>query len=182
MTLALAASLSLLALATPDLALAQTAPQVSVPPASPVVAVAPRGVRGVSPAGVMAWLNTQGAMPGEIQQDQGRTFVRVSADGLAWLLFFQSCDASGMCSDLQFSTGAASPAITAEMVNGWNRDRRFLKAIYEAPAGTAPASAVIQYDVLLTADGPEQLTDHLAIWRGLLPEFARLTMGPAASE
>jgi hypothetical protein len=39
---------------------------------------------------------------------------------------------------------------------------------------------VIQYDVLLNGDGVEQLVDHLAIWRSLLPEFARMTMGVAA--
>lgn len=177
MSLALAAAVSTLAFATPNLTTPQAAP---APAAAPVAAAAPRMVQGVSPAAVTAWLATQGATAGPVQEDQGRTFVRVSADGLTWLLFFQSCD-NGLCSDLQFSTGAANAAITPDMINGWNRDRRFLKAIYEAPEGTSPASAVVQYDVLLTGDGPEQLVDHLAIWRGLLPEFARLTMGPAAT-
>ena len=175
MTLALIAAVSALAFATPstDLAIAQASP--------PAAAAAPaRLVQGVSPAAVAAWLTTQGATAGPIQQDEGRTYMRVSADGLTWLLFFQSCN-NGQCSDLQFSTGAASAAITPAMINGWNRDRRFLKAIYEAPEGSSPASAVIQYDVLLSGDGPEQLVDHLAIWRGLLPEFARLTMGGATA-
>lgn len=177
MTLALAAALSVLAVATPDLALAQTA---RAAPASTVAPAAPRIVLGVTPAAVIAWLTTQGATSGVVQEDQGRTFVRVTADGLSWLLFFQSCG-KGLCSDLQFSTGVVNAAITPAMINGWNRDRRFLKAVYEAPEGSTPASAVIQYDVLLTGDGPEQLVDHLAIWRGLLPDFARLTVGGAAA-
>ncbi len=185
MTLALAA-VAVLALATPDLSLAQTptAPVAAAPaPATRPAAAAPaRMVQGVSPAAVIAWLTTQGTTPGPVQTDEGRTFVRVSADGLSWLLFFQSCDAAGMCSDLQFSTGVSSASITPDKINGWNRDRRFLKAIYEAPEGTTPASAVVQYDVLLTGDGPDQLIDHLAIWRGLLPEFARLTVGGAAAQ
>lgn len=171
MTPALAALFAIIA-ATPGLA------QTRETPVAPAPAVAPRVVHGVSPAAVIAWLATQGATQGEIQQDEGRRFVRVSADGLSWLLFFQSCDAADLCSDLQFSTGAASAAITPELINSWNRDRRFVKAIYEAPSGTDPASAVVQYDVLLTGDGSEQLVDHLAIWRGLLPEFASLMQGP----
>ena len=184
MTLAHAlAAVAVLALATPDLSLAQTqtAPVAAVPAARPAAAAPARMVQGVAPAAVIAWLTTQGTTPGAIQTDQGRTFVRVSADGLSWLLFFQSCDAAGMCSDLQFSTGVSSATITPDKINGWNRDRRFLKAIYEAPEGTTPASAVVQYDVLLTGDGPDQLIDHLAIWRGLLPEFARLTVGGATA-
>lgn len=180
MTLALAAALSTLAFATPNLAMAQAAPAAPAPAAAPAQPAAPRLVRGVSPEATSVWLTAQGATPGPVQQDQGRTYMRVTADGLTWLLFFQSCD-NGLCSDLQFSAGAAGGAVSPDLINGWNRDRRFLKAIYEAPAGADPASAVVQYDVLLNGDGPEQLVDHLAIWRGLLPEFARLTMGPAAA-
>lgn len=177
----LAAALSALALSvTPAsvTSVAQAAPAPARPAAAPVAA--PRPAFGVSPAAVIAWLNTQGVSAGAVQQDQGRQFTRVDADGLAWLLFFQSCE-NGLCSDVQFTTGVANAAVTPELINGWNRDRRFLKAIYEAPEGTAPASAVVQYDVLLNASGPAQLADHLAIWRGLLPEFARLTTGAAAA-
>ncbi|HEX8471676.1 MAG TPA: YbjN domain-containing protein [Brevundimonas sp.] len=167
----LAAALSALMLSMIP-ATGQTAP---VTPAS-----RPAVVAGVSPAAVVAWLNTQGAVAGAVQEEQGRKFVRVDADGLAWRLYFPSCQGD-RCSDVQFTTGVANAAITPDLINGWNRDRRFLKAIYEAPTATAPASAVIQYDVLLNSGGPEQLTDHLAIWRSLLPEFARLTTGGAAS-
>jgi hypothetical protein len=166
-----AAALSALALSVTPVS--QTA---AVRPAAPAPAAAP--VIGVSPAAVIAWLTTQGATVGAIQQDQGRDYVRVEADGLAWLLFFQSCT-NGLCPDVQFTTGVANAAITPELINGWNRDRRFLKAVYRAPEGTRPPSAVVQYDVLLNGDGPEQLADHLAIWRGLLPDFARLTTGAA---
>lgn len=177
MSLALLAAVATLASGTPNLALSQTAP---APAPAPAAASAPKLVRGVSPAAASAWLVTQGATPGPVQEDQGRTYMRVTADGLTWLLFFQSCD-NGLCSDLQFSTGAANAAITPTMINSWNHGRRFLKAAYEAPEGSNPPSAVVQYDVLLTSDGPDQLVDHLAIWRNLLPEFARLTMGAAAT-
>lgn len=172
-----AAALSALALSVTPVA--QTAP--ARPATAPAPAAAPRpAVLGVSPAAVIAWINTQGATAGAIQEDQGRRYVRVDADGLAWLLFFQSCE-NDLCSDLQFTTGVSNAAVTPELINGWNRDRRFLKAIYEAPEGTGVPSAVVQYDVLLGAGGPEQLADHLSIWRNLLPQFARLTTGAGAA-
>ncbi len=181
----LAAALSALALTVAS-ADATAAPHGAsqTAPARPAQAAAPAAPRppvvGVSPAGIVAWLGTQGLTVGPLQQDQGRQYVRVDADGLAWLLFFQSCD-NGLCSDVQFSTAVTNAAVTPDMVNGWNRDRRFLKAIYEAPEGTEPASAVVQYDVLLDNGGPEQLANHLIIWRNLLPQFARLTTGAAAA-
>jgi hypothetical protein len=172
----LAAALSALALSVTPVG--QTAP---TPQAAPAPAAAPRQqILGVSPAAVIAWINTQGATAGAIQEDQGRQYVRVDVDGLAWLLFFQSCE-NGLCSDVQFTTGVSNAAITPDLINGWNRDRRFLKAIYEAPEATGLPSAVVQYDVLLGSGGPEQLADHMAIWRSLLPQFARLTTGAAAA-
>ena len=173
----LATALSALALSVTPIA-PQTAP---ARPAAAAAAPAFRPPVGVAPAAVVAWLNAQGVTAGAVQEDQGRKFVRVDADGLAFLLYFQSCEGA-LCSDAQFTTGVANAAITPDLINGWNRDRRFLKAIYEAPTATAPASAVIQYDVLLNGGGPEQLADHLAIWRSLLPEFARLTTGTAAAK
>lgn len=171
----LAAALSALAVSiTP---VSQTAP--ARPAAAPAAPAQPAAL-GVAPAAVIAWLGTQGATVGAIQQDEGRQYVRIDIDGLAWLLFFQSCE-NGLCSDIQFSTAVTNAAVTPALINGWNRDRRFLKAIYEAPEGTGPASAVVQYDVLLGQGGPEQLADHLSIWRNLLPEFARLTTGAAAA-
>ena len=161
-------------------ALAQTAAPAAAAPAVAPAAPRPGVLAGVSPAAVVAWLNTQGAVAGAVQEEQGRKFVRVDADGLAWRLYFPSCQGD-RCSDVQFTTGVANAAITPDLINGWNRDRRFLKAIYEVPTGTAPASSVIQYDVLLNTGGPEQLADHLAIWRSLLPEFARLTTGSGSA-
>ena len=168
----LAAAVSALMLSVTPIA-SQTAPAAAAP--------RPAMVAGVSPEAVVAWLNAQGFVAGAVQEERGRKFVRVDADGLAWRLYFPSCQGD-RCSDVQFTTGVANAAITPDLINGWNRDRRFLKAIYEAPTATAPASAVVQYDVLLNNGGPEQLADPLAIWRGLLPEFARLTTGSTAAK
>jgi len=169
------AVLTALMLGAPALAADQTPPTAT---STQAVAAAPLGL---APAAVVAWLATQeGLTPGALEQEGTNQYVRVSDGGLRWILFFQSCDA-GLCSDLQFSTGFANAAITPETINGWNRDRRFLKAFYEAPQGTNPPSAVVQYDLFTVPGGIGQLTDHLAIWRGLLPDFARATSGAPAA-
>lgn len=151
---------------------------------APVVieAAGPTPVLGVTPGQITAWLATQGVTPGPVEVDGDNSYVRVTDGPLTWILFFQSCQ-DGVCGDLQFSVGFASRAVTPDVVNGWNRDRRFLKAFYE-PAATPeePATAVVQYDLFLRPGaGPEQLVDHLAVWRGLAPEFARLVTRPATA-
>jgi len=149
---------------------AQTAPATAPAPAA---APQPRPVPGVSAAAMSAWLATQNATAEAVQMDGDRRYMRVTTDGLPWLLFLQSCDGD-VCSDLQFSAGLAHAQVTADKVNAWNRDRRFVKAVYETPAAGAQPSAVAQFDVLVPSGGPEELTDQLAIWRSLLPEFVRL--------
>lgn len=161
---------------------AQTAPPAAPAPAA---AAQPTPVPGVTATALGAWLATQNATAEAVQMDGDRRYMRVTTDGLSWILFLQSCDGD-VCSDLQFSAGLTHAQITPDKVNGWNRDRRFVKAVYEAPEIGAQPSAVAQFDVLVPSGGPEELTDQLAIWRSLLPEFVRLmtvarpTAAPAA--
>ncbi len=167
-----------LLLGSPALAADQTPPSAPTTAPAPALTAAQTPALGLAPAAVVAWLTAQGLTPGAVEQEGTNQYVRVVDGGLRWILFFQSCDA-GLCSDLQFSTGFANAAITPEAINGWNRDRRFLKAFFEPAVGANPPSAVVQYDLFTVPGGPGQLTDHLAIWRGLLPDFARLTSGTA---
>ena len=156
---------------------------VATAPIEAPATATPTNAAGLSPAAVVQWLATQpGLTPAAVEQDGDNSYVRVGDGPLTWILFFQSCG-NGVCADLQFSVGFATRAVTPEVVNGWNRDRRFLKAFYEAPATAGEAaSAVVQYDLFLRpGEGPEQLADHLAVWRGLAPEFARLVTRPAAA-
>ena len=190
-TLALAAVLATLA-AAPAFAQEATAPAPQA--ADEVVATArnaaqgadavlapPTAAAGLSPAAIVTWLARQGVTPGAVEADGENSSVRVADGPLNWILLFQSCQ-NGVCADLQFSIGFSTAAVTPDLVNGWNRDRRFLKAFYE-PSTTPgePASAVVQYDMFLRpGEGPEQIGDHLAVWRGLAPEFARLATRPAS--
>lgn len=155
---------------------AQTTPPAAQTPAAPAAAgsIAPTPL-GVSTAALTAWLTSQGATVAPEASDDGRRYLRVTTDGLPWLIFLQSCE-TDVCSDLQFSAALSDASITLDKVNGWNRDRRFVKAIYEPAEAGGVASAVAQFDVLVGAGGPGQLTDHLAVWRALLADFVRTLM------
>lgn len=181
--LSAATVLATLALSSPALAAPRLTVMAPTPAAQAATTAAPPTI-GLTPAAIVAWLTAQGLTPGAVEGAGENQYVSVQDRGLRWVLFFQSCQtgptSQGLCTDLQFSVGYRSAVVTPELVNSWNRDRRFLKAFYEAGEAGQPASAVVQYDVFLNPGGPEQLNDHLAIWRGLLPAFARMANGIAA--
>jgi hypothetical protein len=154
---------------------AQTTPAPTPAPAAPADSTV-----GVSIPALSAWLTSTGATVEPVQSVEDRRFMKVTTNGLPWILFLQSCE-NDVCSDLQFSAAISDPSITGEKVNAWNRDRRFVKAIFEAADSTSPASAVAQFDILVGAGGPEQLVDHVAVWRALLVDFVRTLMPPPAN-
>ena len=167
--LTLAAALSILAAP----ALAQDAP-------APAAAEANPGL-GVTIAATSDWLKSIGATVGEVQQSIGRSYLPVNDGRLDWNLWFYTCKID-LCDDVQYSAIFTSPAITQEKVNDWNRDNRFLKTFYIAPAGDVPARAVVQYDVLLSTTGIEQLNDVTATWANQLDKFATaMGFGPPAA-
>ncbi|MGO4408429.1 MULTISPECIES: YbjN domain-containing protein [unclassified Brevundimonas] len=161
---ALALAVALAASPTPTLAQASVAQPSAAPAPTPA---------GLPVAAVVDWLKTQGLSVGQVQGGT-EPYVQVRESGdLAWTITFNSCE-NLVCGDLQFSAGFSNPQVTLDKVNGWNAERRFAKAFYEAPsAGRADGAAIFQQDVmLLNGIGPSQLTDSVAVWRSLLPAFA----------
>ncbi|MFN3535961.1 MAG: YbjN domain-containing protein [Brevundimonas sp.] len=122
----------------------------------------------VTPQAVSGWLSSRNLTP-ELVIEGEDPFIRVPDGALTWLLFFYGCEADG-CDSLQFGAGFTNPDITSDTVNSWNRDRRFLKAYFEAGA---EGSAIVQYDVIPTQGAPmDHLGDHVDLWRSFLNAFA----------
>ena len=122
----------------------------------------------VTPQAVSGWLSGQELSP-ELVMEGETPFIRVQDEGLTWLLFFYGCE-TDRCDSLQFGAGFTNEEITADTVNSWNRDRRFLKAYFEAGD---EGSAIVQYDVIPTDGAPmDHLSDHVALWRSTLHDFA----------
>ena len=137
---------------------------VAVVPA-PVAAQAPSPV---TPQTGSAWLGERGVTP-ELVTEGEEAFIRVRDGRLTWLLFFYGCEPAG-CDSLQFGAGFTNEAVTLDAVNAWNRERRFLKAYFEAGD---EGSAIVQYDVIPAEGAPlDQLSDHLDLWRETLNAFA----------
>ena len=155
-----------LAVALPGAALAQT------PPAAVVETT------GVSVADAKAWLAGLGGNVREPVLRDGVTSLHIADEPLPWNLTFYACGPS-LCDDIQYSAIFSGP-ITPEQINAWNRDNRFLKAFFMPAEPGGVAGAVVQYDVLLTNTGTEQLREPTVIWLQMLRAFAQgLAAAPA---
>lgn len=152
------AALALFALATP----------AAAEPPPPPVAQAPVGL---SPAAVAAWIASKGGVVSEVQRSGGETWITVQDGGMNWLVFFYGCQ-NDVCGDIQLAASFTNPTITPEMINAWNREHRFLKAFHEPGETAGEGVAIVQYDVLLTDAGPDQLADPIVVWLNLLEAFA----------
>jgi hypothetical protein len=155
-----------LAVALPGAALAQT------PPAAVVQTT------GVSVADAEAWLAGLGGNVREPVLRDGVTSLHIADEPLPWNLTFYACGAA-LCDDIQYSAIFSGP-ITADQINAWNRDHRFLKAFFMPAGPGGEAGAVVQYDVVLTNTGTEQLREPTVIWLQMLRTFAQgLAAAPA---
>lgn len=157
-----------LAVALPGAALAQT------PPAAVVQTT------GVSVADAKAWLAGLGGNVREPVLRDGVTSLHIADEPLPWNLTFYACGPS-LCDDIQYSAIFSGP-ITPDQINAWNRDNRFLKAFFMPAGPDGVAGAVVQYDVVLTNTGTEQLREPTVIWLQMLRAFAQgLAAAPAAA-
>jgi hypothetical protein len=137
---------------------------------------------GLAISDVGAWITSKGGVVEPAQRQGDEVWLTVRDGDLTWLVFFYGCQ-NDVCADLQYSASFSNEAITPEMINDWNRDRRFLKAFHAPGAAGQPATAVVQYDLLLQPGGVDQLNDPTGMWVALLQEFARhVGYLPAAAE
>lgn len=152
------------------------APALAQTPA-PAAAPAPKGVTVTE---VRTWLTGLGGTVSEPATTGNVQMLQIADQPLPWSLSFYACGAA-LCDDLQYMAVFTGP-ITESQVNDWNRNSRFLKAVYVAPTTPgADATILAQYDVLLTANGVEQLQEPTYAWLQLLRTFAQTLAGPAAA-
>lgn len=154
--------------------LALTSAAVPTTNPSSATAVAVQASQGLSIDQVSTYLTSQGLNVGPVTQGPNPYFQVRDGEYLAFTVTFFSCQQQ-VCGDVQFGAGFSNPTTTLEVVNSWNKERRFTRAYYEtAVAGREYGAALLQYDVVVTpTQGVEQLAAPLAIWRSQLPAFAR---------
>lgn len=142
--------------------------QASAPsPASQIAAVD----RGVTAPEVKAWLTALGGNVVDPVPVEGGFLVRVQDSPLPWSLSLFGCQRR--CDDLQYNAVFTGP-VTEAQVSAWNRESRYLKAVWIAPAQPGgDATILAQYDLLLLTNGSDQLQEPTYIWLQLLTQFAR---------
>ena len=160
--------------------LAFAAPAAAAAPAAPTASIQTPADPGVSVEAVRGWLTSNGGVVSPVSRTDGETWIRIDDEPLTWMIFFYGCR-DDVCGDLQYAASFSNPTITQEMVNDWNRDRRFLKAFFVPGEAGGDNTAMVQYDVLAQPGGVDQLTDHTALWLSLLTTFATTVgyMAPA---
>ncbi|HST91162.1 MAG TPA: YbjN domain-containing protein [Brevundimonas sp.] len=138
--------------------------------ASPALAqtAAPKGAPVTE---VRSWLTGLGGTVGEPEVEAGSQTLKVADQPLPWTLTFYNCIGSAPCDDVQYSA-AFSGGVTLEQVNDWNRSARYAKAFFVPAGDGGEAGAVLQYDVVLTSSGVDQLQEPTAIWLQMLRGFA----------
>lgn len=103
----------------------------------------------------------------------GDPFIRGRLDGVIYIVNFYGCTNGANCTTIQFrASWNASPTVTLDALNDWNRNMRFGKAYLDAEG--APT---IEWDVnLFGGVTTTNLDDSFDWWRIILGEFAK-TMG-----
>jgi hypothetical protein len=78
------------------------------------------------------------------QQSNGDPKIAGRIEGVSYQVFFMNCTDNAKCEDLNFYAGFLDNKQTLEVINAWNRDKRFGKAYLDSDL-----DAVIEWDVNL---------------------------------
>ncbi|HEY1223965.1 MAG TPA: hypothetical protein VGE54_01955 [Brevundimonas sp.] len=145
------------------------AAQTQAPPVAEPVALPPVSMDTVR--AVRDFLIAEGLVVGEPTTQNGFPALPIAEPGLTWGLIFFPCAVEN-CMDVRFSAAFTNDQVTADKVNAWNADRRFLSAHF-ARTETQSPGAVVNYDVLmLQPGGPDRIGVPLDIWRSGVAGFA----------
>lgn len=105
----------------------------------------------------------------EQRQDESGVWIRCEVDGIVYSISFLNCDETGGgCTTVQFRAWWEANGIhTVEMMNQWNRDRRFSAAYLDDSM-----NPTIEWDVNL-AGGVTAVNfdDDLQWWHSVMREF-----------
>jgi hypothetical protein len=100
------------------------------------------------------------------KQQNGNPRIVGRIDGVQYHIYFMGCD-GGTCEDVNFYAGFGGNKPPLDLINEWNRDKRFGNAYLDADL-----DAVIELDVNLeTPVSREYFASMLDVWVLLLSQF-----------
>jgi hypothetical protein len=93
--------------------------------------------------------------------------LKTTIDGVNVDIYFLDCktDDTGRCASVQFATSWSMSSPDLELVNSWNRDKRFMRAYLTTTKSTLWA----EYDMFIAPNGSTALLDkNVDMWKALI--------------
>jgi hypothetical protein len=93
--------------------------------------------------------------------------LKTTIDGVNVDIYFLDCktDDKGRCASVQFATSWSMSSPDLELVNSWNRDKRFMRAYLTTTKSTLWA----EYDMFIAPNGSTALLDkNVDMWKALI--------------
>lgn len=99
-------------------------------------------------------------------QPNGDPLINGTVDGTGYQIYFRNCTANKDCEDLNFYAGFSSKP-TLEVINGWNRDKRFSRAYLDEVG-----DAAVEMDLDMVAGvTPDYLESQMGLWPQIIAGF-----------
>ena len=100
-------------------------------------------------------------------QSNGDPKITGKIEGVTYQVFFMNCTDNSACEDLNFYAGFLDNKQTLEVINSWNRDKRFGKAYLDSDL-----DAVIEFDLNLEHGVTrENLDAAFSLWTLVLDQY-----------
>jgi hypothetical protein len=100
-------------------------------------------------------------------QSNGDPRITGKIEGVSYQVYFMNCTDNKNCEDLNFYAGFLDNKQTLEVINAWNRDKRFGKAYLDSDL-----DAVIEFDVNLEKGvSSGNLDAAFGIWKLILDQY-----------
>ena len=122
---------------------------------------------GMTRPEVAAWLGKQGIQATQHNDSNGADILSGATNGVNFDVYFYDCDAD-RCRSIQFAAGwSGLQAMTAQRINDWNKDKRFIRAYL------TPENKVFgEYDLVVSPGGTWEELDHAFVnWRSMIVDF-----------
>ena len=101
-------------------------------------------------------------------QPNGDPVINGKIGDLGYQIYFKNCTAAAACEDLNFYVGFGNIKPTLEVINDWNRDKRFGRAYLDEVQ-----DAVIEMDLdLVKGVTPEYRASQMGLWSMVVAEFS----------
>lgn len=101
------------------------------------------------------------------QRSNGDPMITGKIEGVSYQVFFMNCTDNANCEDLNFYAGFIDNKQTLDVINAWNRDKRFGKAYLDSDL-----DAVIEWDVNLEHGVTRQNLDaNFSLWAAILDQY-----------